>query len=232
MIKKFFVFSCLVFLISFAYFIYTSYHLRNSPSETENQQGVITEFKQPLAERFSTSRSAQSEQENSNHARTTDEWSEIEETLTDFEELEGTADTPQLEEIGTTVISKAEGHGMRLSPEIEAMFLDVRALVERDNAILDEREPYLQQVWEIDARQSEIQEKLVAANGNKEEMRRLYAEYQKLEEAAKAIWEDFIESSIQQRRQLRADFEQKYGISREEFADQFNEVYRVWRRDS
>lgn len=229
MIKKFFVFSCLVFLISFAYFIYTSYQLRNSPTETENQQEVIGEFKQPLFGRVSTSRSLQSEQENSNPALTAQEWSEIEEALTDFEELEGTA---ELEEINETDISKAEGNGTGISPELEAMFLDVSALVERDNAILDEREPYLQQVWEIDARQSEIQEKLVAANGNKEEMRRLYAEYQNLEEAANAIWEDFIESSIQQRRQLREDFEQKYGISREEFADQFYEVYRVWRRGS
>ena len=225
MARKFLVFSCLVFLTSFVYFIYTSYQLRESPTETENQQEVIGEFKQPLFGRVSTTHSLQSKQENSNPEPTAEEWSEFEEILSDLEEL---AETPQLEEISETDISKAEGNGTGISPELETIFIRVRDIQTQKNALIGEVADLYIEESEIQARQIEIGTKeLLISDPSK--TRQLHEELKILHERRVEL-DAILDPYDEEIERLEDEFEQEYGMSFEEFHERYDSVYRSWER--
>ena len=225
--RKFLVFSCLVLLISIVYFIYTSYQLH---IENKNRQEVTAELEVPAIERVYTNNFSPSVKPGlSNLGPIEEKWEAFEEVPSDFEALEEMVETSQLEGAAETATVAGDEDLTGISPELEAMFLDVNALVKRDNAILDEMEPYVQQALEIGRKIGEIADRLVEAGTDNEIKKKLYAEVEGLyrdDEAILAILKPYI----QQRHQLRADFEQKYGISEKEFADQYYESHRAWKQ--
>ena len=203
--RKFLIFSCLVLLSSIVYFIYTSYQLH---IENKNQQEVVAELEVPAVERVYTNNFSHVKPGRSNLGPIEEKWEAFEEVFSDFEELEEMTETSQLEGVAETAAVAADEDRTGISPELEAMFLDVNALVKRDNAILDEMEPHVQQALEISRKIGEIADRLVEAERDNKIKKKLYAEVEGLyrdDEAILAILKPYI----QQRRQLRADFEQK-----------------------
>ena len=226
--RKFLVCSCLMLLISIAYFIVTSYQWH---IESENQQKTLAKWKATFIDDVSTRQNLQKSNPMSlNSASTVGEAETFEEARVNVEELENAAIPSQSEEFAEMVPSETKGGEIGIDPELEAMFLDIKALVDQDNEILDEMEPYVQQVLQINTRQEEILNELVAANGNREEMEILYAEFHALVDEAKSISDDIIEPYEHQRRQLRSNFERRYGLSDEEFADRYYASYRSWKQ--
>lgn len=226
--RKFLAFSCLILLISIVYFIYTSYQWH---IEGEDQQKKLAKWEASFIDDVSSGQYPQtSEPRNLNPASTVRESERFEVDRVNVEGLEDAVITLQSEEFAEMVSSETKSDEIGIGPELEAMFLDIKALVDRDNEILDEMEPYVQQVWQINTRQEEILDELVAANGNREEMEILYAEFHTLVDEAKSISDDIIEPYEHQRRQLRSKFERRYGLSEEEFADRYYESYRTWKR--
>ena len=225
--RKFLAFSCLVFLSSIIYFIYTTYQLH---IENKNRQEVTAELEVPAVERVYTNNFSPSVKPGrSNLGPTEEKWEPFEEVFSDFEELEEMTETSQLEKVAEIAAVAADEDRTGISPELEAMFLDVNALVKRDNAILDEMEPYVQQALEISRKIGEIADRLVEAGTDNEIKKNLYAEVERLYKDDEAILA-ILKPYIQQRRQLRADFEQKYGISEKEFADQYYKIHSAWKQ--
>ena len=117
MARKFLVFSCLVFLISIVYSIYTRYQMQ---TENQNQQDVTAELEAPSVGHVFISRSSQPKTEDSNLEPTEHEedWEAFGEFLSYLEELEGTTDTTQPEEVAETEASETKGDDTGISSEL------------------------------------------------------------------------------------------------------------------
>ena len=119
MARKFLGFSCLVFLISIVYFIYTRHQLQPESKNRQNQQKVTAELEAPVTGRISTIRSSQPKTEDSNPEPTEEEWAAFVAFLSNLEELEeseGTTETTQPEEVAETEVYGADGGDTGISP--------------------------------------------------------------------------------------------------------------------
>ena len=134
MARRFLVISFLVFLISIVYFVYTRYQLHAESKNQQVQQEVTAELETPFTGRVFSSRSGQSKTESSNPEPTEEEWKSFEEfigNLEKLEELEGTTETTQPEEVAETVASEIEVDDTGISPELEEMFIYYKGHLDR-----------------------------------------------------------------------------------------------------
>ena len=156
MVRKFLVFSCLVFLISIVYFIYTKYQMH---TENKNQQEVTAELEAPSVGHVSTIRSSQPKTEDSNPEPTEEELAAFEVFLSNLEELEeldGTTETTQFEEVAEADTSETESDDTGISPELEEMFIYYKGHLDRFREVERKVVPLMRRVVELDERIEEL----------------------------------------------------------------------------
>lgn len=225
--RKFLAFSCLVLLGSIVYFIYTSYQLH---IENKNQQEVTVELEVPAVERVYTNNSSQSVKPESPNLDPTEEKREVfEEALKNLEALEEEAKTEAMTGIATseTGASETEIKDIGISPELEALFVGVKQFMDQEKFIDSEVRSYLDENFKLKQRQIEIiTNDLLEAQG--EESGRLHEEFQRNIEHMETL-SDIIIPFGKQMIQLRIEFEQKHGITLEEFMENHGEDFHSWK---
>ena len=137
------------------------------------------------------------------------------------------ASEEQAEPTQSKIASETKNSSTKISSELEAMFLYVKELGDRNNAIDAEMHPYFLQLFEIQDSHAAVGEKLGEAGINDEMKQKLYEELQRLDGEMKAKL-DIIQPYKQQMEELEAELVQKYGLSWDEFAAQYYEAYSTW----
>lgn len=223
--KKFLAFSCIGLLISIGFFILTK---PKKQLLIENQQGEPEEPDETFVVSVPKARFPPPKQESSNPEPTEEEWEEFEAIVRDIVELEEQVQNTQMDVNSETGTGK-----IKISPELEARFIDFRVVIKRDNAIMLEMNPYVEEALKLGDGARGVYQRLVEANanGNDEEKIKLYDELRRFEEQSRAVGA-FIEPYQQRRRQIQAEFEQKYGISLVEFHNQHVDTYRLWWKEN
>ncbi len=222
--RKFLAFSCLVLLISIAYFIYTSYQLH---IENKNQQEGTVELEVPFTGLRDANRSSHLlTPEHSNPEPTAEEGEASEKTSesTELEETEVIFDTEGFEEL------EAKTSEAQSSPELEALFIEVKQLYDQREVIYRETAPFSIELRELKYRRIEIGlHDLVEASG--EETERLHEEFRRSQDRMQEL-RTIIAPLDEQRFQLEKEVEQivfEYGMTVEEFHDRYGEKYESWK---
>lgn len=232
MARKLLGFSCLVFLISIVYFIYTRYQLN---TENKNQQEVTAELEAPSVGYVSTSRSSQPKTEDSNPEPTEEEWAAFEaflSNLEELEELEGTTETIQPEGVAETEAYSAEGDDTGISPELEGMFIHYKEVfLNRTREVDREITPFMRRIVEIDERMEELFDAIMEKSNRGEE-------HQELLDARMQLYEERVEVSEalepldEQMAQIHQDWEEyllaNHGIDSTTFNETYTEALRTW----
>ena len=235
MARKFLVFSCLVFLISIVYFIYTRYQMH---TENKNQQEVTAELEAPSVGHVSISRSSQPKTEDSNPEPTEEELAAFEaflsnlEELEELEELDGTTETIQPEEVAETEVSETEGDDTGISPELEEMFIHYKEVfLNRSREVSLEIAPFMRRIVELDERTDELDNLMTEKSNRGEPHQELREEYRQLSEERNEVFVA-LEPLDERRAQVYEDWEEyllaNHGIDSTTFNETYNEALRSW----
>ena len=232
MARKFLVFSCLVFLISIVYFIYTRYQLN---TENKNQQEVTAELEAPSVGYVYTSRSSQPKTEDSNPEPTEEEWAAFEaflSNLEELEELEGTTETIQPEGVAETEAYSAEGDDTGISPELEEMFIHYKEVFLNQTREVDrEITPFMRRIVELDERMDELDNLMTEKSNRGEPHQELREEYRQLFEERHEVFVA-LEPLDEQMAQIHQEWEEyllaNHGIDSTTFRETYNEALRSW----
>ncbi len=224
--RKFLAFSCFVLLVSIVYFIYTSYQLH---IESKNRQAMEIEPEVPLIGTRGASSSFQPlTLERSNPEPTEEEWKTSEKTSesTELGEPEVIFEIEDFEEFKAK-ISKEQS-----SPELEALFIDLKQLYDQREVIYRKTAPFSRELHKLKYRQIEIGlHDLVEARG--EETERLHEEFHRSQNRMQEL-RTIIALLDDQRLQLEKEVEQivfDYGMTVEEFDERYSEKYESWKSE-
>ena len=236
MARKFLVFSCLVFLISIVYSIYTRYQMH---TENKNQQEVTAELEAPSVGHVSISRSSQPKTEDSNPEPTEEELAAFEvflSNLEELEELEGTTETTQFEEVFEEVaeaeVSETEGDDTGISPELKEMFIHYKEVfLNRSREVSREIAPFMRRIVELDERTDELDNLMTEKSNRGEPHQELREEYRQLSEERNEVFVA-LEPLDERRAQVYEDWEEyllaNHGIDSTTFNETYNEALRSW----
>ena len=234
MARKFLGFSCLVFLISIVYFIYTRHQLQPESKNRQNQQKVTAELEAPVTGRISTIRSSQPKTEDSNPEPTEEEWAAFVAFLSNLEELEeseGTTETTQPEEVAETEVYGADGGDTGISPELEEMFIYYKGYLDRFRVYDQEVASLMRNVVEIDERMDELFDAIMEkANRGEEHQELLDARMQLYEERAEIseALEPLGERMAQLQEELNEYLLTNHGIDSTTFNETYTDALRAW----
>ena len=235
MARKFLGFSCLVFLISIVYFIYSRHQLQPESKNRHNQQKVAVELEAPVTRHISASRSAQPKTENSNPEPTEEEWAAFLAFLNNLEELEeseGTTETTQPEEVAETEVYGADGGDRGISPELEEMFIHYKEVfLNRSREISQERAPFMRRVVEIDEWMDELDNLMTEKSNRGEPHQELREEYRQLSEERNEVFVA-LEPLDERRAQVFEEWEEylltNHGIDSTTFNETYTDALRAW----
>ncbi len=222
--RKFLAFSCLVLLISIAYFIYTSYQLR---IENKNQQEVSVELEAPFTRLRDANRSFHPlTPEHSNPEPTAEEWKASEKTSesTELEETEVIFDTEGFEEL------EAKTSEEQSSPELEALFIDVKQLDDQRQKLNQAEEPFFKDFVELRRAIFEIVEEMGTTEG-KQMIQQLDEDFKQLTTRQNEL-APILNEFYEKQREIDNAYEKladKYGISMTEFHEKHEAAYQSWK---
>ena len=193
----------------------------------QNQQEIPKESNETFIRSVPTVSSPQPKQANEAPEPSEEEWEEFETLLRSLEESEEEAEGIQQEVASEPETHEAESSEARISPELEALFIGVKQFIDEERAIDTEALPFLDEHFKLKRRQIEIGlHDLVEARG--EEAKRLHEEFRRNKERMETLMA-IIAPFGERMRQLRNEFEQKYGMTLEEFFKKYDADYRVWK---
>lgn len=222
--RKFLVFSCLVLLSSIVYFIYTSYQLH---IENKNRQAVEVESEAPLIGARGANGSFQPlTLEHSNLEPTEEEWkaSEKSSDSTELEETEAIFDTEGFEEL------EAKTSEEQISPELEAMFIDVKQLDDQREKLNQEEEPFFKDFVELRRAIFEIVEEMGTAKG-KQMIQQLDEDFNWFTQQQNGLV-PVLNEFYEEQREINGMYEKledKYGISMTDFHEKHEAAYQSWK---
>ena len=220
--RKFLAFSCLVLLSSIVYYIYTSYQLHIAD---KNLQEVEPEA--PLiGARGANSLFQSSAPKHSTPESTEEEWEVSEKTSenTALEETGVTFDTEGFEEL------EANPSEEQSSPELEALFIDVKQLDDRRQKLNQEEEPFFKDFVELRRAIFEITEAMGTTEG-KQIAQQLDEDFKSLTEQQNGLV-PILNEFHEKQREIDNAYEKladKYGISMTEFHDKHEAAYQSWK---
>ena len=110
---------------------------------------------------------------------------------------------------------------------MEALFVGVKQFIDKERAIDIEARPFLDEHFKLKRRQIEIgTHDLVEARG--EEAKRLHEEFRINKERMETLTA-IIAPFGERLRQLQNEFEQNYGVTLEEFFNEYDADYKAWK---
>lgn len=222
--RKFLAFSCLVLLSSIAYFIHTSYQLH---IQNKNQQEVEVEPEAPLIGAQGANSPFRSSTPNRSHLESSErEWEGSDNTSesTGLEETEVIFDTEGSDDLETKA---SEGQS---SPELEALFIDVKQLDDQREKLNQAEEPFFKDFVELRRAIFEVVEEMGTTEG-KQMSRQLDEDFYRLTEQQNELV-PILNAFYEEQREIDSAYEtlvDKYGISMTEFHKKHEAAYQSWK---
>ena len=222
--RKFLAFSCLVLLSSIAYFIYTSYQLH---IQNKNQQEVEVKSEAPLI----GGRGA-----NSSFHPLTPEHSNLEPTEEEWKASEKTSESTELEETGVIVDTEgfeeleAKTSEKQSSPELEALFVDVKQLDDQRQKLNQEEEPFFREFVELRRAIFKIVEEMGTTEG-KQIIHQLDEDFESLTRRQNELV-PILNAFYEEQREIDNAYKRltdKYGIPMTEFHEKHEAAYQSWK---
>ena len=226
--RNFLVFSCLVFLASVVYFIYTSYQLH---IEDKNQPEVTVELREPVIGVWDTSSSFQVPTPEQLISESIEGEIEEFESVSESMKLEDAELTPKvISDIGSLDEMEAKTSQEQSGQELETLFTDLKQLYDQREIIYRETAPFSTKLRKLKYRQIEIGLYDLVGAGS-EETKKLHEEFHRSQGEMQEL-RTTIAFLDKERLQIEKEVEEimsEYGMTVAGFYDRYGQKYESWK---